>query len=200
MLSADREDMLTELVNIGIGRAAYTLSEMVDSNVGLRVPHVFVDGRDVPPSLKRAQSESASVVLQGFSGGVAGTARLAIPVDSARRLVAVLTNTPCESEEIDVEREAVITEVGNIVINSVLGSLGNMASLDLTFGLPRYQESGVGSRDASKADAPVVTIGVLFQIRNHSIEGELSVVFDLPSLAGVWAALLDVDSASDPGS
>lgn len=191
MLTGEREDVLTELVNIGIGRAAYTLSEMVDSNVGLRVPRVSADHGDAKGV--SCPDRSASVVLQSFSGGVAGTASLVIPLDSARRLVAVLTNAPTESEEIDAEREGVITEVGNIVINAVLGSFGNLAALDVVFGLPRYEEALGGAQPSAEQRVSTIRVSVLFQIQTHSIEGELSVCFELPSLDGVWSLLLDAD-------
>ena len=190
MLNAEHEDILTELVNIGIGRAAYTLSEMVDSHVGLQVPSLSLASLGLAP-LTRYESgeESVSVVVQGFTGGLVGTAVLAIPQASARKLVAVLTNTPSESATIDVEREGVITEVGNIVINSVLGSLGNLTSLDFDFGLPHYEESLAPPLEALAARGSQVVVGVLFQIQSHAIEGKLAVVFDVPSLDGVWALL-----------
>jgi chemotaxis protein CheC len=190
-LTEEHEDALTELVNIGIGRAAYTLSEMVDSRVGLRVPKVCFVQRDGLSRLSGlgTNEDSLSVVLQPFSGGVAGTAVLVIPRQSARRLVAVLTDTPSESTEIDVEREGVLTEVGNIVINSVLGSLGNMTSLDVDFGLPRYEESAPPPLVKLAGAGALVMVSVLFEIQSHAIEGELAVMFELPSLGGVWALL-----------
>ena len=76
------------------------------------------------------------------------------------------------------------------MINSILGSLGNMAALDLTFGLPRYEE-GVPSAYRLAEDTAVVAVSVLFQIQTHSIAGELAVVFDASALDGVCDALLD---------
>jgi len=191
LLSEEHEDVLTELINIGIGRAAYTLSEMVDSRVGLQVPTVsFAQCEGIEKLQRHASSEDPlSVVLQPFSGGVAGRAVLVIPRPSASRLVGVLTGMPSESAEIDVEREAVLTEVGNIIINSVLGSLGNMASLNLDFGLPRYDESHPPPLVSVALRGSLVVVSVLFQIQSHAIEGELAVMFDLPSLGGVWALL-----------
>lgn len=190
-LTEEHEDALTELVNIGIGRAAYTLSEMVDSRVGLRVPKVCFVQREGIQRLSDigTNEDSLSVVLQPFSGGITGAAVLVIPRLSARRLVAVLTDTPSESSEIDVEREGVLTEVGNIVINSVLGSLGNMTSLNVAFGLPRYEESAPPPLVKLAAAGALVMISVLFEIQSHAIEGELAVMFELPSLGGVWARL-----------
>jgi chemotaxis protein CheC len=197
MLSEDNGDVLTELVNIGIGRAAFTLSEMIDARVGLQVPSVCLAHEEGTRRLT-ARTEtggSLSAVLQEFSGGVAGVAALAIPPPSARRLVAVLTSAASDSAEIDVEREAVLTEVGNIVINCVLGSLGNLAALDVTFHLPRYEENAGPTLETHARRGSLVVVSVLFQVQSHAIEGELAIMFELPSLGGVWA-LLDPSSAS----
>lgn len=185
MLTAEREDMLTELVNIGIGRAAHALSEMVDSRVGLRVPHVCV--RET--SMDRARDRDASIVTQAFSGGVDGVAYLRFAVSSARQLVAVLTNAPTQSAELDVEREAVITEVGNIVVNSILGAMGNLASFDLTFDLPKYSERWAPLPFTDGTEE--VAVGVRFEIRDYAIDGELAVVFAVSSLDDVWEKLME---------
>ena len=122
MLMDPQRDILTELVNIGVGRAACTLSEMVDSRVGLKVPSVHLAPLSIEQLVRQSgEADTISVVLQSFSGRLSGMAALLISSASARSLVAILTGKPSESCEIDVEREGVITEVGNIVINGVLG-------------------------------------------------------------------------------
>ena len=47
-----QRDAITELLNIGVGRAAAALSEMVDQEVGLTVPHLdFVPRSELTSSL-----------------------------------------------------------------------------------------------------------------------------------------------------
>jgi chemotaxis protein CheC len=185
-LTPEQEDILTELVNVGIGRAACSLSEMIDSNVGLRVPNVrAADARGMIQLTDERHADS-SIVVQGFTGPLAGTAVLVFPPASARSLVALLTGAQKGSLALDVERAAVLTEVGNIIINAVLGSLGNLASLDLTFGLPRYEEGGALTGLDPTSQAWAVVVGVVFQIKEHSVEGQLAVVFERATLGSVW--------------
>jgi chemotaxis protein CheC len=195
-LDLDQVDVLTEVINIGVGRAAYSLSEMMQCRVGIEVPKV-VAGRWPDASFDVAIDGAASIVSQGFSGAVEGTAALVFERGSARALVGLLTEAAEDSIEIDAEREAVLTEVGNIIINGVLGSLGNLTSLDVRFGLPRYCEGSLTPILGADSSRFTVIVGVVFSIAERAVEGRLGLMFDLPALSSVWA-LLDPTTASMP--
>lgn len=187
MLTEEHRDVLTELVNIGVGRAAYSLSEMVDSRVGLQVPSVVVSELgDGALGEERASGASLTAVSLPFAGKLNGLALLVLPRESARSLVAVLTGSPSESSEVDAEREGVITEVGNIVVNSVIGSLGNMTHLEVAFSVPAYREGSVDQVIPGALPRSSVTASVLFTIRSHAVEGRVVVVFDETSLDEMW--------------
>lgn len=186
MLTDDQTDVLTELVNIGVGRAASSLSEMVHCAVGLTVP-VVLTGTWANVTAEFAAGDSQSFVSQTFDGPLHGISALVIPHHSARSLVALLTAAPLDSAEIDAEREAVLTEVGNIIINGVLGSLGNMTSLPINFGLPTYVEGRPD--DFLPGDRPAVLVGVIFSIQGHAVQGRLAIVFDDAHLDEVWKVL-----------
>ncbi len=187
MLTEQHRDVLTELVNIGVGRAAYSLSEMVDSRVGLQVPSVAVSELgDGILSEERVSGTPLTSVSLPFAGKLNGVALLVLPRDSARSLVAMLTGASCESAEVETEREGVITEVGNIMVNSVLGSLGNMTHLEVAFSLPAYREGGVDQVIPGVVPRSSVTASVLFTIKSHAVEGRVVVVFDETSLEEMW--------------
>lgn len=193
MLTSEQIDILTELVNVGVGKAAYSLSEMVRCRVGLKVPEVEV-GRwseiGASTRFRPSTDDGLSLVTQSFNGPLAGIAALVFPRGSARSLVSLLTDAASDSAEIDAEREAVLTEIGNIIINGVMGSLGNLTTQCVEFGLPTYREGDLapmlGLRSGERS---VVVVDVLFSIQQHSVEGQLAVIFELSSLSGVWRLL-----------
>jgi len=187
-LHLDQFDVLTEVINVGVGRAAYSLSEMMQCRVGLDVPKVDV-GRWPDASFDVALDGAASIVSQSFSGAVEGTAALVFQRSSACALVGFLTEAAEDSIEIDAEREAVLTEVGNIIINGVLGSLGNLTSLDVQFGLPRYCEGSLAPVLGEAHTRSTVIVGVVFSIAERAVQGRLGIMFDLPALSSVWALL-----------
>ena len=79
MLTEEHRDVLTELVNIVVGRAAYALSEMVDSRVGLHVPSVAVSELGCIPLLEeRASGAPLSAVSLPFTGKLKGVALLVL--------------------------------------------------------------------------------------------------------------------------
>ncbi|NEO26772.1 MAG: chemotaxis protein CheC, partial [Kamptonema sp. SIO4C4] len=86
-------DALQELVNIGVGQAAGTLNEMVQSHIHLKVPEVSVLSLQEAQSTleSRLNGEFLSSVQLQFHGNFAGVAQLIFPTDSATKLVTILT-------------------------------------------------------------------------------------------------------------
>ncbi len=92
-VSIEQLDAIKELFNMGVGKGASILSQMVDSRVHLEVPKVEIFSSSDIESLKNAigLDESSSVNMT-FSGSFDGNVSLLIPPDSAAILVAALTH------------------------------------------------------------------------------------------------------------
>lgn len=102
-VTAEQLDALQELINIGIGRAASLLNEMVDSHIGLKIPFVKVlTGAEAYQELAtRFHDDSLASVRLSFTGSFSGAAGLIFPTDSASSLVAVLTGEQPGSADLD---------------------------------------------------------------------------------------------------
>ncbi|MCK4831860.1 MAG: hypothetical protein KAS81_03790 [Anaerolineales bacterium] len=89
---SDQMDALSEMVSIGLGRAAGILNDMVGSHVSLRAPVIDLLS---PAALERKKSETQKAVLSAVRLGnkepLAGSAWLVFPTASAGKLVALLT-------------------------------------------------------------------------------------------------------------
>lgn len=139
-------DAFTELVNIGVGNAANSLNDIVGAHITLNVPEVkIVMIKDLKNVFAEYQDNPFSAVLQGFSGDYFGTAALIFPSDSAKRLVALLTKEEITSPRMDTVHSGTIMEIGNIVINSIIGTISNQLHSHLDFSLPEYQEENFNS-------------------------------------------------------
>lgn len=181
------DDALSELVNIGVGRAAASLSTMVKEKIDLSVPKVVtISFRELSSQLgteKELSGESlVSMVQQPFVGKVGGTASILFPLSSARKLVGLLTDGLLTAEELDLEMEAALTEVGNILINGVMGTIGNITGMEINFQLPEYQKCSTGELEHSFQDRDLMLAMVLIAIQGQEIKGHLILLFDLPSL------------------
>lgn len=194
MTPEEFDDAVSELVNIGVGRAAASLATMIKERVELSVPKLMtVPCRELPLHLGLARElgdqARISMVQQAFGGSLAGKASILFPLASARRLVELLTDGALSAEELDLEMEAALTEVGNILINSVLGTLGNITGTEISFHLPEYLQCSVKDLEFSFGDRNLLLAVVLVGISGQEIRGHLLLLFDLPSMETLQEAI-----------
>ena len=145
-LTAVQEDALIELLNIGFGRAAASLSQLTGHRVLLDVPHVTIHPIDeVSESLERMIRTDVASVHQIFNGPVSGDALLILDQVGASMLKELLTNEPALPLSIDASAREVLTEVGNILLNACLGTFGNLLKVQVSFSVPQLSLESLGA-------------------------------------------------------
>ena len=180
-------DALTELVNIGVSRAAASLRKMVGAQVLLSVPAVeVVSLQGAATLLGERESDDLVAVRQGFQGAFSGQALLIFPQANSLELVRAVSGGELSPEELaELEQEA-LAETGNIILNGCMASIANMLQRPLTLSLPEVLHGDgaslfqVGADVAS--DALVLFLYIDFSIRAHDIHGYIAMLMDLPSL------------------
>ena len=192
-LTSDQNDAVTELINIGMGKAAASLNDLVNAHVRLTVPNLyFLDMNSVYANLEDMSDGTLATVQLFFKGGMEGSAILVFPPASALNLVAVMTRDESDPTDMDSLRAGTLTEVGNIVINGVIGSIANILKRPMRFSLPRYLEGGVrgimDKRERKFRDA-VLLAKTLFQIERFEVEGNILILFELESFDSLLEAL-----------
>ncbi len=186
-------DALSELINIGVGHAAGTLNQMVGARIQLQVPTIKVLHLSVLGSeLGTTPEQHLSFVRQPFSGFIQGTAALVFPPESAANLVAALTGEAQGSSELDAVRGGTLSEVGNIVINGVMGTLANLLNVRLSYGLPSYSDDRLqhlfsGAR--ADADPMVVLAHTRFSIEDLDIQGNILLICEVRSFDTLLSAI-----------
>ncbi len=192
-LNNEQLDALGEFVNVGVGRAASALNDLVSSHVELSVPHVQVLTLDeLPRALGGFEQEPVSSVQMAFHGSLDGSAFLIFPQPSALKLVTLLTGDESRPDDLDSIRSGTLTEVGNILINSVVGTLSNVLGRPLQYSLPIYaEEPVVGLLSTQRREEyPLILLAkTSFVIRQMQIEGNLLLIFELKSFDSLLAAL-----------
>jgi chemotaxis protein CheC len=149
-LSADRREALQELINIGFGRSAAALAELLGAYIVLSVPEVeLVRSSDLMDMLFPALDvdDEVSLVKQSFQGDFLGEAVLALSSGSAKGLVMMLTEQAGFQPDMELgqlEIEALL-EVGNLVIGACLGQFADLLHTTLTFNPPVIQVERYGS-------------------------------------------------------
>jgi chemotaxis protein CheC len=178
-ISAERRDALAELVNIGVGRAAGILNEILATPIRLSVPEVRLFGPGEEAAILALLSPNrVSAVRIGFGGSFVGSASLVFPPESAASLVALLTGeAEAEEEDLDSIRVGTLSEVGNIVLNGVMGSVTNVLGERLEYDLPEYLE-GEPSRLVERGPIECLLLATTrFEAAGAEIAGEILLLF-----------------------
>lgn len=189
LLDAMEIDALTELVNIGVSRAATSLGTMVSEQVLLSVPSVVVVSRAKAAELiGRPGNELLVAVRQAFHGDVSGRALLIFPERNSLELVRAVVGEHLSLEDIiELEHEA-LAEIGNIILNACMATVANQLQRSLTMSLPeivRSTGSGLFDLAVSMADDVVLFVHINFSLRGHKVVGYVAMVMDFASLASL---------------
>ena len=185
-------DALTELVNIGVSRAAASLRKMVNRPVILSVPAVEVISRAAAAVLIGEREVGQLVAIrQDFSGAFAGRAMLIFPEANSLALVRAVTGDVLSPTEIEDLEDEALTETGNVVLNNCLATIANMLQRPLEMSLPEVQR-GPGSglfdfQDTGAAEGVVLFLYINFAVSERDIRGYIAVLMDLPSLSALKA-------------
>jgi chemotaxis protein CheC len=194
-LTCEQLDALQEIVNIGIGRAAAMLNEMVDARIVLEVPTIQLLSASqlLQVMIARFNSQSISVVRLGFSGSLSGTAELMFPTDSASVLVAVLTGEDLESPDLDAVKIGTLSEIGNIVINGVIGSISNILEQRMEYKIPSYCEDTIENLLLSERNMTDDVVFILaqarFAIEQLEIVGDIILIFEMKTFDNLLKAI-----------
>lgn len=193
-LSELEQDALTEVVNIGVSRAALSLRKMIGQHVLLSVPSVEVLSRRRAAMLLVQQGgEELVAVKQNFNGAFSGGALLIFPQARSLELVRAVTGPEMTNEEIaEIEQEA-LTETGNVILNSCLATMANMLKQPLTMSIPhivRGDGTDLLRQPAGEEDAGLVLfLYITFSIRERDLRGYIAMMMDMSSLLSLQRLL-----------
>jgi len=187
-------DALTELVNIGVSKAATSLREMVKEQVFLSVPQVELVDRSRAISILRARENSRLIAVhQVFEGDITGRVLLIFPETKSLELVRAVTGGDLPLEDIiELEHEA-LAETGNIILNGCLATIANMLKRSLKMSLPEILH-GEGPEFFELTPPPeagdvVMFLYINFAMHQRNIQGYIVMLMDMPSLEALKTLL-----------
>lgn len=180
-------DALTEIVNIGVSRAASSLRKMIGDQVLLSVPSIEVVSQTRAARLISEREVTDLVaVRQDFAGPFSGRALLIFPETNSLELVRAVTGGELSTQEVvEMEGEA-LSETGNVILNACLATMANMLKRSLTMTIPEIVRGS--SASLFEVGAPGTGAGLVlflyidFAVRSRDIRGYIAMIMDLPSL------------------
>lgn len=188
MLSELERDALTEIVNIGVSRAASSLRKMIGDQVLLSVPSIeVVSQRRAARLISEREVTDLVAVRQDFSGPFSGRALLIFPETNSLELVRVVTGGELTAEEVvEMEQEA-LAETGNVILNSCLATMANMLKRSLTMTIPEVLRGNGATLfevdEGRQTEGLVLFLYIDFAVRQRDIRGYIAMLMDIPSLA-----------------
>jgi len=187
-LNGLQQDALTELINIAFSRTAAALSDLTNNRVELEVPEVAVHPiQDLIPALARYASGDVATIHQIFAGPIAGDAMLLLNLDGAATLVELLTGEDAQEPYLRASSKEVLSEVGNILLNSCMGIFGDLLQVRFTFTVPRLHLEALSSLLDSLVIGKdelqhALVVGARFRLQNSEVTGCLVIVLGVASL------------------
>jgi chemotaxis protein CheC len=186
--TAVQQDALVELLNIGFGRAAASLSQLTGHRVIVEVPEVTVhEITELSSALQKVIRDEVATVHQIFNGPVSGDALLVLDHQGASQLKELLTDEPALPLAIDASAREVLTEVGNILLNACLGTFGNLLKVQVSFSVPRLNLESLSAiveslRINREGLRYALVVHAGFRLRDREVKGYLLIVLSVSSL------------------
>jgi len=182
-------DAMTEVINIGMGSAAASLSEMINDEVILSVPAIeFVSRLKATSLIGEKAKTDVSGVHQNFNGVLDGDAILLFPEEQSLQLVCavLLQNNINLADLTDMEQEA-MTEIGNIILNACLCSMADMFNEELQSEVPQFIRGTLrqifsANGGVENTEAVVLLLNMDFAIESKSIQGYVTFLMDIKSV------------------
>ncbi|AND84677.1 chemotaxis protein CheC [Clostridium tyrobutyricum] len=201
-----RYDILKELFNISVGKAASMLSEITNKRIFLDVPNVEILNlenknlrlEDYFPMIINGTLMISSIA---FEKKLTGKANLIFPAKKMKKFVDICygqyeDNNIYGEDFTNVDFD-IIKEIGNIILNSIIGEVGNHLDIKLDYTLPEVKVFNTIDfrRDIKyKQYKNVLILYITFVIDEIEIEG--AVIIDL-TLQSLKELMKKIDSIED---
>ncbi|MDB5959348.1 MAG: chemotaxis protein CheC [Massilia sp.] len=205
-LNALQHDALVELFNIGVGQAACALSEIVGDEVTMAVPTIRFLDRAAAAAVMGSEMRVCGV-RQHYEGGLRTEAIVMFAEDKSLDIVRLMVGDAVPFDELTAMEQEAMGEIGNIVLNSCVGTLANLFERELRGSLPVVQIASsaailgaAAAGDAEDGNPIVLMLHIDLALEAHRIHGFIAFVLDMQAL-GELCALVDAWLARlHPGS
>ena len=183
-LTAERKDALTEMVNIGFGRAAGALADLTKHRIVLQLPEVTIHSINrLTPALEEVLVGEVTCVHQMFGGSTCGNAILLLDRAATLGLAELVTGN-LRGDELDITGRDAITEVGNVLLNASVGAFSNLMKMNIRFTVPQLkieqvQEIMQSVRIDGESIECAMMVRTRFEVRGSDVSGVLVILLGI---------------------
>ena len=181
-ITALQLDLLNEILNIGGGNAATSISELFNSPISMDVPHVEFLNYNKLYETTMSEGNIVEAVLISIAGDGQGVFLYVVEEKDA---VDILKRLLPNNVEIDEElKESALKELANILVNAFISATAKMLEIKLYVSLPRMCVDMFGAILSSiyiengQCDDDVMIIKNSFSLNGKRIKSSLYFVPD----------------------
>ncbi|WP_313893968.1 chemotaxis protein CheC [Psychrobacillus sp.] len=194
MLTATQEDIMKELYNVFVGEAANLLSEILQKRIYLSVPEVKLLSLN---GLNVIEQANLDPILNGtilstslkFGNIFSGSAEFVFPTEQIKYVTALCLGEEytleVQESSFDDEDFDVVKEIGNIILNSIMGGMGNILEMKLEYDVPQVILHGAeeyGKTFFDSNESHLLLLYVNFSIDESKVIGLILIKFTLESV------------------
>ena len=196
-----QKDALQELANIGAAHSATTLSQMLNSQIGMSVPSI--DIVDVAKVSDFVSDELTTMIVFELQGDIphGGFLILHFPRDSAVRTAHIMQGegaAPLTFSEMD---QSAIVEVGNIMVSSFLSASSDLLGFNMMPSPPVLVVDMAHAAITSLIAQMTVEVDdvILFRValtsEEHDIAGNILIFLEVDALNRIARRLEEMTKA-----
>jgi chemotaxis protein CheC len=194
-------DALQELANIGAAHSATTLSQMLDSQIGMNVPEINVV--DIARVGEFLTDELTTMVFFELQGDIphGGFLVLHFPRDSAIRTATIMQGSHDADHPLSEMDQSTILEVGNIMISSFLSATSDLLGFMMLPSPPVLVVDMAHAAITSLIAQMTMEVDdvILFRVKltseEHNIAGNILIFLEVATLRKVEARLEELMKA-----
>ncbi len=188
--SEDFLDAVQETLNVGVGQAARSLSEMVgsDSEIELTVPKVTLSKVDELCYQDGCNTDMISCVKQSFEGAINGSSFLVFSQRASLEPVRLILGNETPADKISSLESEALCEIGNIILNASLSSFAQLLEQELITHVPKVLSGEWGDiffqtqhTNQDRESQRVLCMNVSFRLEQADLTGQLGFALDTKS-------------------
>jgi len=185
------EDLLKELFNLGVGKAAASLSKMVTQEILLSVPKVEFAKSSAMIELLDS-NESIISISQSIHGPFDAKSILLFPEHGGMEVVRQMLGSQLSDEAIADLHEEALSEIGNVVLNACIGAISKSMNTIFDVEIPKFNQASpenlLQASNLLDGDT-ILLININMKLKDSDIEGYLAFVFSSESLKKLQGSL-----------
>ncbi|TGD80893.1 hypothetical protein EU557_12845 [Hymenobacter wooponensis] len=178
-------DIIREILNIGLARAADSFAVIAQEKVLLEVPNLnIVSGRSILEKVRELQEQHV-IIQSDIRGEFNGTTLMFFSGQHVQRLSRVcLRMNTSDSTQIDEMQESLLLEISNIITGALVTQLANILKANI-YGAPPVnpRDDMAKALQSLMLDRPMVqplifSVITQFSDKANSVELPLMIFFD----------------------